>query len=209
MDISLLLKGLLAGITIAAPLGPVNLICIHRTLSRGSRNGLISGLGAATADTFYGIIAGFGLTLVSNFLINHQNILRIAGGIFIIFLGARVFFYHFRRKNYDTENVGLVKEFSSTFFLTLTNPITILAFLGIFAALGLTTKDLTYLSASILVCGVFLGSAIWWTILSSGVDRFRERFTDNTLHHINQISGVIITLFGVFLILSYLFNIGL
>lgn len=209
MEISILLKGLLAGITIAAPLGPVNLICIQRTLTRGSKNGLISGLGAATADTIYGTIAGFGLTLVSNFLINHQDILRIAGGIFIIILGTRVFFYHTRRKRVDKENVGLLKEFTSTFFLTLTNPVTILAFLGIFAALGLTTTDMTNVKASILVCGVFLGSGIWWTLLSSGVDHFRERFTDKTLHHINQISGVIITLFGIFLILSFFLNISI
>lgn len=209
MDLSVLFKGLLAGITIAMPLGPVNLICIHRTLSRGSKNGLISGLGAATADTIYGTIAGFGLTLVSSFLINHQISLRVFGGIFILFLGIRVIMNKPHDEENGNENRGLFRAFTSTFFLTLTNPLTILAFLGIFAGLGLTTNNINYLRATILVSGVFLGSSLWWSLLSGGVNFFREKFTDETLTRISRISGMIISLFGLFLIASVFLNINL
>lgn len=192
---------------IAMPLGPVNLLCIHRTLARGSKVGLISGLGAATADTIYGIIAGFGLTLVSRFLIRHQITLRIVGGIFIIILGISVILNKAGDNSNNNDNKGLFKAYTSTFFITLTNPLTILVFLGIFAALGLTTKDVSYVQAAILVSGVFMGSAIWWTILSEGVNFFREKFTDKVLNNISHFSGILISLFGLFLIVSAFFKI--
>lgn len=202
MDVSILFKGLLAGLMIAMPLGPVNLLCIHRTLARGSKVGLISGLGAATADTIYGIIAGFGLTLVSIFLIRHQITLRIVGGIFIIILGISVILNKAGDNSNNNDNKGLFKAYTSTFFITLTNPLTILIFLGIFTGLGLTTQDVNYVQATILVSGVFMGSVIWWTILSGGVNFFREKFTDKVLSNISHLSGILISLFGLFLIAS-------
>jgi threonine/homoserine/homoserine lactone efflux protein len=208
MDVSILFKGLIAGITIAMPLGPVNLLCIHRTLAKGSKNGLISGMGAAVADTIYGIIAGFGLTLVSSFLLNHENYLRVIGGLFILILGLKVYFSHPKDDQYRSENRSLLRAFTSTFFLTITNPLTILAFIGIFAGLGLTTKSINTIQATVLVTGVFLGSSVWWSLLSGGVNMFRDKFTDKTLLKINHIAGTIIGLFGILLIISLFFNIN-
>lgn len=209
MDVTVLLKGFLAGITIAAPLGPVNLICIHRTLVRGGKNGFVSGMGAAVADTLYGIIAGFGLTLVSGFLIDHELMLRGIGGLIVILFGLRVFTRGIKQKFIEEKDASLLKEFTSTFLLTLTNPLTIAAFLAIFAGLGLTTKNINHLRATVLVLGVFAGASFWWSILIGGVDFFRERFTDGMLKKINHAAGFIISAFGIFLILSVFVNVGI
>lgn len=204
-----LLKGFLAGVTIAAPLGPVNLICIHRTLIRGGKNGFVSGMGAAAADTIYGIIAGFGITLISGFLANHEQFLRGIGGVIIIMFGMRVFSKSIKRRIIQDEDTSLFKEFTSTFLLTLTNPLTIAAFLAIFAGLGLATVDVDYLQATILVLGIFAGASFWWSILVGGVDRYRERFTDDALKKINHTAGVVISLFGIFLFISAFVNVGM
>lgn len=207
MELSVLFKGLIAGITIAMPLGPVNLLCIHRTLARGSRNGWVSGMGAAVADTIYGIIAGFGLTLVSSFLFEHENFLRLVGGLFILILGIKIYISHPKNEELKTDNKSLLRAFTSTFILTITNPFTILAFIAIFAGLGLTTKSINTRQAVILVTGVFLGSSFWWSLLSNGVNKFRDKFTDEKLLKINHIAGTVIGLFGIGLMISLFFNI--
>ena len=196
-DISFLLQGLILGFSIAAPVGPIGVLCIRRTLTEGRIAGFVSGLGAATADAFYGAIAGFGLTFISTFLIDQQLWLRLTGGFFLLYLGVKTF----RSSPPDNaalqDRSGIFGAYASTLVFTLTNPLTILSFAAIYAGLGLTATGRNYVSAALLVLGVFAGSAAWWLILSGGISLFRKSFTLEALGWINKVSGLAITIFGL------------
>jgi len=202
MDISLLLKGLVIGFSIAAPVGPIGMLCIRRTLVQGRLYGFISGLGAASADAIYGAIAGFGLTFISNFLVEQQTWLRLIGGLFLFVLGLKTLLEKPTDQAFSDQRNKLIDAYSSTFFLTITNPITIISFAAIFAGLGLASDGRSYFSAGILVLGVFTGSLLWWLLLSGGAGIFREKFTLNGLQWTNRISGAVIIGFGIFAFLS-------
>lgn len=202
MDIAFLLKGIVIGFSIAAPVGPIGVLCIRRTLSNGRVSGLITGLGAATADAIYGSVAGFGLTLISNFLISQQGLLRLAGGAFLCYLGTKTFFSKPAGLQEATKKIGLLGDYASTFFLTLTNPLTIISFAAVFAGLGLGTSPGGYLSAGLLVSGVFIGSVLWWSLLSGGIGLFRARFSFAGLAWVDRFSGALIALFGLIAFMS-------
>jgi len=197
MDIRFFLRGLVIGFSIAAPVGPIGVLCIRRTLAQGLPFGLVSGLGAATADALYGCIAGFGLTVISNTLIHHQEWLRLLGGIFLCYLGIRTFVALPVKEEISSGGEGLLGAFASTLFLTLTNPMTILFFAAIFAGLGVGSAGDKYASGATLVLGVFIGSALWWLALSGGVGFLRKNFSPSRLRWVNRISGAIITAFGL------------
>jgi threonine/homoserine/homoserine lactone efflux protein len=197
MDFSLLLRGFILGFAIAAPVGPIGLLCIQRTLNQGQLVGLASGLGAATADAFYGAVAAFGLTLVSAFLIEQQFWLALVGGLFLCYLGVRTFLAGPAERAAGSEATGIAGAYGSTFLLTITNPMTILAFVAIFAGAGLTAAGGDALSAVWMVAGVFLGSAAWWFLLSAGVGLLRSRISANVLLWVNRAAGAILVLFGV------------
>ena len=202
MNATFLLTGLAIGFSIAAPVGPIGVLCIRRTLAEGRVSGLLSGLGAATADALYGCIAGFGLVFVSNFLVSQQVWLRLVGGVFLCWLGMRTLLAKPTEQSGSPKAMGLAGAYASTFFLTLTNPMTIISFAAIFAGLGLANRSGNYASATILVLGVFSGSALWWLILSGGVGLFRDKFNPHGLKWVNRISGMIITGFGLYALLS-------
>ncbi|MCW4052074.1 MAG: LysE family translocator [Candidatus Bathyarchaeota archaeon] len=202
MDINFLLSGAIIGFSIAAPVGPIGVLCIRRTLAEGRASGLVSGLGAATADAIYGFIAGFGLTFVSNFLINQQVWLRLVGGAFLCYFGLRTFLSKPAEQAALIKGKGLAGSYASTFFLTITNPMTIISFAAIFAGLGVGGASESYVSAAVLVLGVFTGSALWWFILSGVTNVFRTKFNSGKLRWVNRISGMIIAGFGVIALLS-------
>ncbi len=190
------------GFSVAARVGPIGVLCIRRTLAEGRASGLVSGLGAATADAIYGCIAGFGLTFISSIFISQQVWLRLVGGVFLCCLGLKTFLARPVEQAASAEGNGLVGAYTSTFFLTLTNPMTILSFAAIFAGLGVASASGNYLSAGVLVLGVFVGSALWWLILSGGVSLFRARFSPQQLRWVNRVSGIIIMVFGLLALLS-------
>jgi threonine/homoserine/homoserine lactone efflux protein len=202
MDIHFFLRGLIIGFSIAAPVGPIGILCIRRTLAEGSTSGFVSGLGAATADAIYGSIAGFGLTFISNILISRQVWFHLIGGIFLCYLGVKTFLTRTAEQATSFKGNNLLSAFASTFFLTLTNPMTILSFMAIFAGLGLGSTGGNYASAGLLVIGVFIGSAIWWLVLSRIVGLFIKKTISQRLQWINRTSGIIITAFGVIALLS-------
>jgi threonine/homoserine/homoserine lactone efflux protein len=204
-----LFRGLVIGFSIAAPVGPVGVLCIRRTLANGRSAGFLSGLGAASADALYCCVAAFGLTSVSGFLVDQQLLLRPVGGAFLLYLGFRIF-----RERPDERQAtisgtsyhayrGLARAYSSTFLLTITNPLTILSFAAFFAGLGLI-ESAGYVPAAVLVLGVFSGSTLWWLLLSGGVSLFRWRLGFGTLRWVNRASGTIIFGFGVAALLSLL-----
>lgn len=202
MDIAFLLRGLVIGFSIAAPVGPIGVLCIRRTLVHGRISGFVCGLGAATADAIYGSVAGFGLAAVSNFLVGQQFWLRLIGGLFLCYLGVRTLRTLPSDRAASEGDRGLIGAYASTFFLTLTNPMTIISFAAIFAGLGLAGAAGDYASAGMLVLGVFLGSALWWLVLSSGVSLFRSLVSPPGLQWVNRISGAIILAFGVWALSS-------
>ncbi len=201
---SFLIKGLILGFAIAAPVGPIGVLCIRRTLADGKMNGFFSGLGAATADMFYGAVAAFGLTAVQKILVGQQFWLHILGGCFLLYLGLRTFFTGPAKQAVVSEaRRGLVSAYLSTLGLTLTNPATIISFTVIFAGLQLGVTNGNVLSAGLLVSGVFLGSAAWWLTLSSIVGFFRKKFTPEWMAWVNRLAGLIIFVFGVIALATF------
>ena len=205
MDTEFFARGLVIGFSIAAPVGPIGLLCIRRTLADGRLVGLVSGLGAATADAIYGFVAGFGLTAISGFLIGQGFWLRLVGGAFLCWLGARIFLSEPATKAATVDGRGLAGAYVSTLALTLTNPTTILSFVAIFAGLGVATAG-DYASATVLVVGVFVGSALWWLLLSSGVGLVRGAITPARLRWVNRASGAVIAGLGLLSIGSLLWG---
>jgi threonine/homoserine/homoserine lactone efflux protein len=203
-EIHYLIKGLIIGLSIAVPVGPIGLLCIRRTLTQGRMVGFLSGLGAATADGLYGAIAGFGLTFLVNFIIGKQIWLRLIGGGLLCILGAKTFLSKPAEQGASTEGSSLWNAYLSTFFLTLTNPMTILFFTAVFAGLGVGSTGDHYLLAGFLVLGVFIGSASWWLVLSNFTGILRGLLNVKSLQWLNRISGLIIMGFGLFVFLSLL-----
>jgi len=179
-------------------------LVIRRTLAEGRWHGLLSGLGAATADGIYGTIAAFGLTALTTLLVDNVSLLRIAGGLFLLYLGVKTLL---AKPAQDAAEVhgkrgGLIGAYTSTFILTLTNPMTIFAFLGIFAGIGFADVGGDVLSGSVMVLGVFIGSAFWWLLLSGGVMLLRNRFSPRIMLWVNRLSGAIIILFALNILLG-------
>jgi threonine/homoserine/homoserine lactone efflux protein len=203
MDKTFFLKGLIIGFVIAAPVGPIGVLCARRTLIFGRRAGFFSGMGAATADAIYGFVAAFGLTLVSDFLIGHNVFLRIVGGSLLCGLGVRALVTTPALKHdYPKSLKKFAGMYTSTFFLTLTNPMTIFSFAAVFAGFGLAGVKGSVLSAGVLILGVFLGSALWWLLLVGIFSIFRKRFHSHQLLWVNLFSGVIFIVSGILALMS-------
>lgn len=192
------LQGFLIGLSIAAPVGPIGILCINRTLSGGLSVGLCSGVGAAVADAVYGCVVGFGLASISSFLMTYENLIRIAGGLFLAYLGFKTFILKANPTTKSDRAKTLWQDFASTFFLTLANPATILSFIAIYASLGVVEAGVQYQEALIIVLGVFLGSLCWWCILSSSIHMLHHRLSNTTLSWINRLSGTLLFSFGLF-----------
>ncbi|MGH7113660.1 MAG: LysE family translocator [Stellaceae bacterium] len=196
-----LLKGIVVGVVIAVPVGPVGILCLRRTIFEGRLSGLVSGLGAATADALFGVVAAFGLTLVSRWLISYEDWLRAGGGVYLLYSGGSALFSKAHEKmTEESDPETLVRGFASAFALTITNPVTILVFLAIFAALNLDGKQAALLRAAFLVLGVWIGSFLWWLALSLGVGMFRRSIEPRHLAWVSRGSGIILFLTGAALI---------
>jgi threonine/homoserine/homoserine lactone efflux protein len=204
MDASFFLRGLLIGVSIAAAVGPMCILCIQRTLARGQLYGLVSGLGIATADAVYGSIAAFGLTVITTMFVSQQLWLRLIGGLFLLYLGIKTTLSKPAELAASAQASNFLGAYVSTFLLTLTNPMTILSFAAIFAGLGVGGASRSYLAAILVVCGVFAGSTLWWCCLTSGISLLRKKFTARWLLWINRVSGAVIVVFGVFVLYSLL-----
>jgi threonine/homoserine/homoserine lactone efflux protein len=203
MDLSFLVRGCLIGLAVAATVGPMSVLCMQRTLHRGFLIGLISGLGIATADGLYGSIAALGLTVISGFLVRQHVWIQVIGGLFLLYLGIRTLFSKpaSRAATVVATQVGsFLAAYASTVLLTLTNPLTILSFVAIFAGIGVgnISGNNSPATALLVVAGVFFGSALWWCLLTGTISVIRTKLTAQWLLWIHRLSGGIITLFGLF-----------
>lgn len=198
IDPRFILSGIIIGFIIAALPGPIGLLCLKRTLNEGRIVGFVCGLGVTTADGIYSLIAGFGLTAISDLLLFNTKWLQIVGGIFLCLIGLRIII---SRPSVNVTRItgkGLISAYGSTFLLTLSNPMTILLFAVIMAGLGIGSQVTGYGNSMALVMGICIGSLIWWTILSYGGGFFQKYITPWGLTWINRISGMIFCLFGFF-----------
>jgi threonine/homoserine/homoserine lactone efflux protein len=199
IDLEIFLKGFTIGLAIAAPVGPIGLLTIRRTLTFGRAAGFLTGLGAASADAIFGSIAAFGITAISSIMIGAKFWLGIIGGIFLIYLGWQTFNSQAAQHAAESKASSLNTMYFTTFALVLTNPISILYFVGIIASVGAANNPT---SATWMVVGVFAGSALWWLTLASIANSLRDKINPRALKLVNQISGLIIAVFGILAVIS-------
>lgn len=206
MVLEYITKGVIFGLIVTAPLGPLGILCIQRTINRGWLSGLITGVAAAFADIMYAIIAGFGVSVIANFLDENQLTIRIVGGIIVAFLGVRIYMSNpakqFRRQK--TQKRTYISDFVSGFLITITNPIVIVFFGAAFASLGLDEAE-SGKSVILTILGVFMGAVGWWIGLTVLVNIFRDKINLRKLWWINKITGVFVAIFGLVIIVSALF----
>lgn len=197
MDCPFFIKGLIFGFSIAAPVGPIGILCIRRSLSGGWAAGLLTGMGAATADAIYGFVAAFGLSGIAGFLVGRRAWIQLLGGLFLCWLGLRLFVAPTDADPAAARSGSVTRGYLSALLLTLTNPMTILSFAGVFAGMGLGSVGSGRLAAAWLVGGVFSGSMAWWVILASAASRFNHHLHGQGMRRINRLSGAVLTVFGL------------
>lgn len=208
MELAYLAQGLIIGFVIAVPAGPLGLLCISRALSGGPAYGLYSGLGVATADAISSGIAILAMRLALDLLLSQQLWLHLIGGLFLCFLGCRTFLAESGDRVVESQSDGLAEAYASTFFLTLTNPVTILSFIVIYSGWGVGHLGRSYASSALLASGVFFGSAFWWFILAGGLAALPGRFSRQWVRWVQRVSGAIIAGFGLLVLLSFYKGIG-
>jgi threonine/homoserine/homoserine lactone efflux protein len=202
----LILKGIIVGISVSAPLGPLGILCIQRTINKGFLSGFFSGMGAAFADILYASVAGFGISIIADFLEVHKMIITIIGGLLVSVIGIMIFrsnpVKQIRRQK--AQKKGYLGDFVSGFFITITNPITIIVFGTIFAGLGINESSTMKLILFTLI-GIFSGALLWWLGLTVGVNIFRKKIRLRNLYWINKVTGVMVTVFGIVIFVSVFF----
>jgi threonine/homoserine/homoserine lactone efflux protein len=206
LDFILILKGLIVGISVSAPLGPLGILCIQRTINKGFLSGFFSGLGAAIADILYASVAGFGISIIADFLKAEEYPIRAIGGIFVIVFGIMIFRSNPVKqiRQQKAQKKGYVSDLVSGFFITITNPLTIIVFGAVFAGLGLNQSSTFKLILYTLI-GIFSGALIWWLSLTIGVNVFRKKIRLRNLYWINKITGLLVAAFGIGVFISIFF----
>ncbi len=198
------IKGIIIGLLVSVPLGPIGIMCIQRTLNKGYMSGFISGLGAAAADILFAVIAGFGLSIIINFIVERHIYFQIIGGLFVLYIGFRIFNTNpvkqlrLQRLN----RTRLSQDFVSVFLLTLSNPLAIFLFLAIMAGLKVANDLLSIFELSILVAGIAGGAILWWFVLASIANRFRKKIRLKSIWWLNKITGSVVFLFGLVVLVS-------
>jgi threonine/homoserine/homoserine lactone efflux protein len=197
--LDLVWRGLITGLIIAAPVGPVNVFCVRQTLTKGWRSGLLSGLGAAAVDTLYGTVAAFSITVIIRILVYQQFRIRLFGGMLLLIIGIAYLFKRPMLNDAPGYSADVHSGFVPAFLLNLMNPTAVLSFLAVLAALGLGSPMRGW-STLLVICGIFCGSMGWWIVLIAVVNRLRSRFTLQLAIYMNRVAGLAIGSFGVTLI---------
>ena len=207
MNLEILYKGLILGFSVAVPVGPIGVLCINRTLNKSYMSGIVSGLGAASADLIYGLIAGLGLTIISNFLISQKLWIQGIGLIFLFYLGVKTLMKKEAKIEFNkNQYIGMLNDYFTTFVLTIANPVTILFFLAVFSGIGLPNPENEKFATIPLVLGVFIGSGIWWLFLSGLTHKLKKKISGKILKRIDLVSGLLIIAFGLFIVFDLIHN---
>lgn len=204
-DVVYIFRGILIGLMVSIPLGPMGVLIIQKTLQKGTLSGFVAGLGVACADLFYALVAVFGLGIVMNVIQAHELLLQIIGGIFLMIVGLKIYFDNplkqIRMKKKITKT-GLLGDFLALFFLTISNPIPIVVFMAVFAGASVFSDEPSIQIQLFVFLGILIGTSLWWYTLSTLVNIFRKKFRLRVLITINRVSGAIITLLGICVILA-------
>jgi threonine/homoserine/homoserine lactone efflux protein len=197
-------KGLIIGVLIAAPVGPIGILCVNRTLSGGRMAGFVSGLGAVTGDGFYAAVAAYGITIITSFLSTNRLWLTLAGGLFLAAVGIRVILAKVDLMGDESKKKNLAEYYVSAVLVTLSNPVTVVIFGAVFAILGLGREGEGFLAPTAMVLGVIAGATLCWFVLSWAVNALRSRFSFSALGIFNRISGAALMGFSCLVIASAL-----
>ena len=209
MDVSLFVQGIIIGLTLAVPVGPLALICIQQTVTEGRLHGIFSGIGVATADSFYAAVTFLGLTVISGLIIAQQYLFRFLAGVVLILIGIRVFLSIPSAISAKTEHETYLKDYLSMVALAIANPLTLVFFLVILPGYGVVIHGTSFLSAAEFVAGVFFGSTVWWVVLCGSIGSVRSRISAENLGRINRVSGLLISCFGVGVLILLVITMGL
>ncbi len=201
LDGSLFIQGIIIGLTLAVPVGPISLLCIHRSVADGRLHGIVSGIGVASADSFYAAVSFLGLTIISGLIIAHQYLFRFFAGVVLIFVGIRVFLSLPAVASAQAGHETYLKDYLSTAAIAIANPLTLLFFMVIVPGFGVVIHGNSVLSAVEFVSGVFFGSVVWWFLLCGSVGTVRTRISGENLGLINRVSGILISCFGAGMLL--------
>ena len=204
-DVVYIFRGILIGLMVSVPLGPMGVLIIQKTLHKGALAGFVAGMGAAFADLFYAIVAAFGLGFVINTIQAHELVLQIIGGIFMLIVGLKIYFDNPLKQIRTRKRVtktGLLGDFLSLFFLTASNPVAIVVFMAVFAGTSVLGDAPSFKTELFVLTGVILGGGLWWYTLSTLVNIFRKKFRLRVLISINRVAGVVITILGGLVILA-------
>lgn len=205
MENNIFIKAMVIGFTVAAVVGPIGLLCVQRTLARGWKWGMASGLGVACGDALYGLIGGLGLSLITNFMVGQQLWLRAIGGGVLVYLGLKALLSPDptqAAEEHSAGAAGFLGAYTSIFLLTLSNPMTIIFFAGIYAGLGEIGLGSGLMEAVVFALGILLGSLAWWLLLVSSVSALRNRFKPTMLSAVKRVTGLLIAGFGVWIWVS-------
>jgi threonine/homoserine/homoserine lactone efflux protein len=191
---TLFIKGIIIGLAVSVPLGPIGILIIQRTVNRNRISGFMTGLGASLTDLFYAVIAGFSLTYIIDFIRLHQFSFHIFGALIIFLLGVHIFRknpVHDARK-YRLKGSSYSQDLLSSFLITFPNPLVVFVFLAVFASSGVVFHLNKPYQALIHILGIFTGASLWWLTLTNLVSSFRHKFSFRVLWWFNKISGAVI-----------------
>jgi threonine/homoserine/homoserine lactone efflux protein len=208
VELSFFIQGIVIGLTLAVPIGPISLLCIQRTIADGRLHGVISGLGVSTADSFYAAITVLGLTVISSLIVTYQYLFRSLAGVILVLIGIRVFMLVPAGVSEKSEHETYFKDYLSMVVIAIANPMTLIFFLVILPGFGVIIQESAFLPATGFVVGVFFGSAIWWIILCGSIGSVRSRISVKNLGLINRISGVLISCFGAGMLILLIITTG-
>ncbi len=201
-DILFFLKGTIVGFAVSIPLGPASVMCIRRTLNRGFFLGLSSGLGVALADTFYGSLAGLGLTSIADLILDWVHKIQLYAGIFLIFIGFYLIGMKANTHSQSENTTGYFKAALSTFGVTLANPFILVLFTAVFAAVGVDNFHQSFHLVGFLILGIFTGSMLWWIVLCGSMSFLHQKIRFQSLSWTNKFSGIVIIIFGLIALVS-------
>ncbi len=202
--ISTIIEGITIGLCTSIPVGPIAILIIQRTLQKGRMHGFTSGLGAATSDTFYALLAIVGLSVVLSFIEENKLIIQIIGSAIMVIFGVYIFFQN-PAKNIEkskTDKSSYWQEYLTAFFLTLSNPLMIFLYIGLFAQYNFISSESHFIEIAIGICSVFLGAALWWFLLTLLASIFRKRFNIRGLWILNKATGILISVIALVALIS-------
>jgi len=192
MDLNLLWKGVVTGLAVSIPLGPLGILCIQRTVNKNWKSGIFSGIGIAMADTVYAFVAGFSLSIIVDFIRTYELYFKLVGFFVLLLLGIYIFRSNPTKQIQDYKRKGSshLQDFLTTFLVTLSNPLSVFVFIAIFTGYSIVLQFSQPLEALLMIGGIFMGGSLWWFIITGFANLFRHKFTINTLYWANRIIGL-------------------